>query len=314
MALDHYVSQVHLKNFYSSVLGERMHAVRKSDGKYFTPNAESVCRIEEGSTNAYLTKDRAIEDFLKGVEPKYNAAVSRLNAEQIDRESIYAIAGFVSYVVTCSPAAMRLQAAPVKAMLESSARALHAAGAFPPAPAALGGASLTELLGKGDLKFKVDPKYPQAIGIANILKMVLVFGNSAWELLRNPFTNCPFFTSDFPAAIESSNDPRVLNRIVPLTPSFAVRLCPNISLDRAELDFDFRHFRCRTREVERIELEEMNRLLVQCAEDHVFFRDDDAWVRPFIAKHAGYRLETRTQELNTGDGTLLISQQKIVSR
>src|SRR6266436_8854888 len=137
MALDHYVSQVHLKNFYSPILGERMYAVRKSDGKSFTPNAESVCRIEEGSTNAYLTKDRAIEDFLKAVEPKYNASVKKLAAAEIDTEAIYVVAGFVSYILTCSPTAMRLQAAPLKAMLESSARALDAAGAFPAPPEAL---------------------------------------------------------------------------------------------------------------------------------------------------------------------------------
>src|ERR1700733_1805774 len=100
MALDHYVSQVHLKNFYSPALGERMYAVRKSNGKAFTPNAESVCRIEEGSTNAYLTKDRAIEDFLKGIEPKYNASAQKLSSGEIDVEAIYVIAGFASYIMT----------------------------------------------------------------------------------------------------------------------------------------------------------------------------------------------------------------------
>ena len=48
--LDHYVSQVHLKNFYSPVLGSRMYATRKRDLKSFTPNSQSVCRIEDGST------------------------------------------------------------------------------------------------------------------------------------------------------------------------------------------------------------------------------------------------------------------------
>ena len=38
MPLDHYIPQVHLKKFYSPVLGERMYAIRKSDLKCFTPN------------------------------------------------------------------------------------------------------------------------------------------------------------------------------------------------------------------------------------------------------------------------------------
>ncbi len=40
------------------------------------PNFESVCRIEDGSTHAYLKEDRLIQEFLKTIEPKYNAASS----------------------------------------------------------------------------------------------------------------------------------------------------------------------------------------------------------------------------------------------
>jgi hypothetical protein len=54
MPLDHYISQVHLKNFYSPVLGERLYAMRKSYLKSLTPDSKSVCRISDGSTNAYL--------------------------------------------------------------------------------------------------------------------------------------------------------------------------------------------------------------------------------------------------------------------
>ena len=70
MALDHYVSQVYLKNFYSPALDGLMYAIRKSDLKRFPTKSQDVCRIEEGSTNAYITKDRAIEEFLKKVEPR----------------------------------------------------------------------------------------------------------------------------------------------------------------------------------------------------------------------------------------------------
>ena len=35
MPLDHYVSQVHLKKFYSPALGDRMYAMRKSDNHAF---------------------------------------------------------------------------------------------------------------------------------------------------------------------------------------------------------------------------------------------------------------------------------------
>jgi hypothetical protein len=108
-----------------------MYAVRKSNGKTFTPDAESVCRIEEGSTNEYLTHDRAIEEFLKGVEPQYNAVIRKLFAGEIDPECIAVIAGFAAYVMTYPPAAMRIQSAPLEASLKSFAGVLDSANALP---------------------------------------------------------------------------------------------------------------------------------------------------------------------------------------
>ena len=291
-----------------------MYAVRKSDGKAFTPNSESVCRIEAGSTNAYLIEDRAIEEFLKGIEPKYNASVSKLTAGEWDPECVYVVAGFTGYVTTCSPGGMRIHAEHLKATLESSARALDAAGAFPAPPESLGGATLTELLKEGKLRFEVDPKYPQAIGISNIIKMTSMLGNCAWDILKNPIADCPFFTSDYPAAIEYSDDPRIVNSIVPLTPTLAVRIRPDLSVARSEPDFTFPNFKFRMREIQRPEAVAINRLLVKCAEDTVFYRDDHAWVKPFIAKHSSFGIEALTQEFPTPEGSLLLARQRIVAR
>jgi hypothetical protein len=128
MPLDHYISQVHLKNFYSPVLDGLMYAIRKSDLKRFATRSQDVCRIEDNSTNSYLREDRAIESFLKDIEPHYNASLNNLRANKIDSESILSIAGFLAYVITCSPAAMRIQSAPMKSMLESTTKLLDARG------------------------------------------------------------------------------------------------------------------------------------------------------------------------------------------
>ncbi|MBI1919577.1 MAG: DUF4209 domain-containing protein [Geobacter sp.] len=139
MALDHYVSQVHLRNFYSPDLGKRMYAIRKSDLKEFTPKSDDVCRIENGSTNEYLEDERAVEEFLKGIEPNYNSALEKLRANCLDVECIYAIAGFVAYIATCSPTAMRIKSSPLRGVVEETSRILDAKGEFPPPPPELGG-------------------------------------------------------------------------------------------------------------------------------------------------------------------------------
>jgi hypothetical protein len=53
-------------------------------------------------------------------------------------------------------------------------------------------------------------------------------------------------------------------------------------------------------------------LIVRCAEDTVFYRDDSAWVQRFIAKNRHYRVEPNTSTQPTRKGSLLISRPKIV--
>jgi hypothetical protein len=108
MPFDHYVSQVHLKNFNSPALDGKLNAICKSDLKRFQTRSRDICRIEDGSTNPYLAESRAIEEFLKDVEPRYNASLVKLRKNKPDQESIFCIAGFVAYIVNCSPAAMRI--------------------------------------------------------------------------------------------------------------------------------------------------------------------------------------------------------------
>jgi hypothetical protein len=197
MSLDHYVSQVHFRNFYSPALKNHMHAIRKSDLKSFPCNSRSVCRIEEGSTNAYLINDRAIEEFLLGVEPKYNASVVKLRENKIDKECIHAIAGFVAYVTCCAPAAMRIHTEPLQSMLRSTAEILDKKGLIPRAPPSLGSKTLTELLADKKIRSSVDPKYPQALGISSITGRTSNYGNSKWEILLNDVPECPFFYQRF---------------------------------------------------------------------------------------------------------------------
>lgn len=311
MPLDHYVSQVHLKNFYSAKLGELMYAIRKHDLKAFTPNSESVCRIENNSTNSYLRDDRLIEEFLKGIEPKYNAAIEKIKANDIDKECIYVISGFIAYVYTCSPGGMRIFSEPLRAAVESTTRILDSKEVFPEPPSELGGSNLTELLKNGTLQIEIDPKYPQAISILLILNNTSTFGNSKWDVLVNPFENNPFLTSDFPVAIERTNDLRLINKIVPLTPNLAIRIRPNLLVDPKRIDFSFSNFGVTIKKLSRQEVLNINRLIVRCAETTVFFSEDYEWIPKFVKKNSHFRVEPRTIEIPQGNGTFLLSTQEV---
>lgn len=295
MSLDHYVSQVHLKNFYSPKLECLMYAIRKSNLKAFTPNAQSVCRIEEGSTNRYLLEERAIEEFLNDIEPKYNVTLAKIMENNIDAECIYVIAGFIAYVLTCSPAGMRIGAALLKGPVEETARKLDATGTLPAPPPQVGENSLTGLLDKGKLRINIDPKFPQAIGISSILSLVNQFRSYKWDVLINPLADNPFFTSDFPIAIEKTDDPRILNKVIPLSPYLAIRIRPTLSLPMKAHEYSPDVIRLR-RQINREEIIRINTLIVRCAEATVFFRDNHEWVPKFVKKNAGFRIEPRTRK------------------
>jgi hypothetical protein len=312
MALDHFVPQVHLKNFYSPI-NRRLYAIRKSDLKPFTPRAEDICRIEQGSTNAYLTHDRAIETFLKSIEPKYNMSVDNLRKNNIEKQTVFVIAGYFAYVARCSPAAMRIYAEPLKAYVKATATIMERQELIESAPEALGGRSISDLFADGTAQVNIDHKYPQSLGIKNIVDTTKLFGNCRWEILLNEQSDSPFFTSDFPVAIERRRD-GVINHIVPLAPDLAIRIIPDINLRRVPLDNSFSKFAYGRRTLRAEETRYINRLIVQCAEDLVFFRDDLQWIKQFVSKYRRHRIEAATDTISHRREFLHQSTLKVVER
>jgi hypothetical protein len=207
---------------------------------------------------------------------------------------------------------MRILAQPMKAVVETIAIIADEHGALPMSPEALGGRSISEILQSGDIEIEVDPKYPQAIGIQSIMKNVAAFGNFKWDILFNRFDESPFFTSDYPVAVELTNDWRVVNRILPLAPNLAVRIRPDMTIDRKRADFSFGNFGYLIREIGHSELVEINRLIVRCAEETVFYRDHFPWVENFITKNRYYRVEQITNKRRMGGGHLQISTTRVV--
>ncbi|MES0032374.1 DUF4238 domain-containing protein [Mesorhizobium sp. M0040] len=313
MALDHYVSQVHLRNFYSDDARGRLVAVRKDDLKRFYPWSEDVCRIEDGSTNAYLNEPRAIEAFLKRIEPNYNRALAAVRERRIDAEDVNVVAGFVAYVASCSPAAMRLHSAPITASTEAGMQILDAQGLMPPAPKELGERSMSELLADGAVTINIDGKYPQAIGISQIEQRVHVFGNALWDVMRADPGDGAFLTSDFPIALGASYDNRVVSKTVTLAPDLAICIHPQLSERSREPDFTFPSFRARFRRLKPSGIRAVNRELVRSAENLVFASRDEPWLTRFVRRHRDFRADAVISTLPMPNGgSMIVARQAIV--
>lgn len=300
MALDHYISQVYLRRFLAPDLEDRLYALRKSDLKAFTPGPKVICGINEGNTNEYLTEPRAIEEFLKTIEGNFNASVGQLEKGTPDAKDIYTVAGLASYFLTCSPAGMRLAREVLEIQLEGEAKAADAAKEFAPPPESLGGKSLTELLESGKVKIKVDPKYPQAIGVSNIFAKVVTLGNMRWELLHNPHEDCQFVCSDYPFAYELMPTSSTVVRTLPLSPKLALRIEPIENLRHARLGYNFRHFHFSSRTLSRTDAVSINKRLVQCAEELVLSSRDDQWIGSITKKFCNCRVITRQRKILYG--------------
>lgn len=313
MPLDHFVSQVHLRNFYSTAEPKRLVAVKKDDLKTFYPWSENVCRRTNGSTNRYLQDPRAIEEFLKRIEPNYNAALEVLRSREPDVGEVYVIAGFVAYVMSCSPTAMRMGTPHLAATVQSAAELLDAQGLLPPSPDELGNRSITDLLDDGSIQIVIDEKYPQAIGISQIESRLHLFGNALWDIMFADPADGAFFTSDFPVALGPSHDERVVSKTVPLAPDVAVRIHPQLRERGKEPDFAFPGFRARFRRLKGSEIRDVNRALVRAAETMVFFNRDVEWLLPFVRNNRNFRSDSIVSKIPTPTGgSMIIARQGIV--
>lgn len=246
------------------------------------------------------------------VEPHYQGALQAFRSHEITPDSIHVIAGLMAYISSCAPAAMRLSAASLKFQLQSFATTLDKYDRLPKAPKELGGGSISDLLASGELIFNVDEKYPQAVGISQVIERTARFGNSCWDILINKNAGHQFLTSDFPLAIEDGDDPRFHHKLVPLAPDLAVRVIPDLSLSREEMaDINFSKFRYRYLDVEPDKVAEINTRIVRCAEEFVFLPNDNSDLRQLVEENRSFRIEVKNIEIPSIDGSYLISQQQV---
>jgi Protein of unknown function (DUF4238) len=147
-----------------------------------------------------------------------------------------------------------------------------------------------------------------------MLRLLNSYGNSYWDILLNDDDHSSFFTSDFPASIEKSNNTTILNRVVPLAPDIAVRIIPRLDSTRQKPNFTFPNFKWRKLSLNHSQIRQVNKLTTQCAEEMIFFRDDHHWVKSFVKKNANYWIEPVSSKIPTGNGIMTVSTVRIARR
>ena len=164
---------------------------------------------------------------------------------------------------------------------------------------------------KGVVKCEIDPKFSQALGIGSIESIISMLKHCKWEILLNRSYSSEFYTSDFPIAIEPIKGFFGMNRIFPLSPLVAVRICITDESCHVFNDFPSPKFHYQIKRVGYKDIVKINKLTIQCAEVHVFFRNMFQGIETFLTKNALYNLIDDTQSLNTNNGKYIEVKTKI---
>lgn len=289
MARDHFVSQVHLKQFIDPNDGRRTNAVRKSDLKVFSPRPKDVCAVENGNSNPYLVEERLIERLLAEIEPAYEPNLQKIRNGCVDGRVREVFGGFAAAVMISAPTFRRLARPAITRALIEHAKRLHEAEPFPPFPISgnskYDGKSLPELIESGLIKFNVDMQMPQAMVAAKLGNLVNIFTNCDWEILQLSGEG-RLLTSDFPFALLDSVHRDRCSRFMPLSVDLGI-VFHNALSGRSEKFGGIQKFEVSSKS----KVAYLNRSIVKSAEDVVFCSTNDSWFRSLVHKYRNFRLD-----------------------
>lgn len=296
MSLDHYVSQVHLKQFLIQDSRKLLLATRKSDQKRFTTRPKDVCRVENGNTNPFLNEQRILERLLWNVEPAYERCLTSLRSGEVPADVRNTFAGFAAAVAVSSPTFKRLAECRARIELLRHARLLDSLDPFPPFPSSgdpqYDGKSIAELIDNELLTFDVNPQMPQALVAAKLGDLIAKFANSNWEIVKLKGGQ-ELLTSDFPLAVMPRTTGWKTSRFLPLAPDIGI-------LFQDAQPFNLTNFPatkfCEITSKHRVT--EINRAIVMSAEELVFSNQIHPWLAKFVHSHSRFRLEWDTRSMS----------------
>jgi hypothetical protein len=319
MAQDHYVARTYLKHFGDPHLDGMLHAYRKPSGDTFPCWPKDVCREWDGDVNPTLKDPGLLGDYRSYFEPHWNPSIAQIASGNLRNQDKWAVAGYLANLMACVPAWLRVN-------LESE---IDMGGTLVRESLRTGsdrGITLTEVQQKlltfleSGKRIPLDPNKAKARAAQSLVDHAWRAYNADWIILRND-SQQPFITSDNPLGFGWSGrlgDP--VRRYLPVTP----HLCLCLSFDPARHDerrltpeLLERDLKAGPRGVARsgtarpIEVREINKLIVQCAEEQIFSSEDFGQLPLLIRKYGRYRLESEVFE-GPGSGGLHIGTRYVV--
>lgn len=316
MPRDHYVAQTYLKHFLDPNLDKLLHAYDKKLLKHFTPTTKNICCAQDWDTNPYFEDERAVDKYLRIIEPKWNDGVENIGDLLKYEEIKYFMAGYIAVLVSCTPSSVRTSTHAIEEIIASSSNIIaqqmqNYPERFPdqkPLPPEI----FEQILAAGGLKATVDPKHTHARSMQNLINLQWCFYKSPWMILDNE-TDSPFLTSDFPVAYYYPKpQTRVPYRFVPISPRYAILI--KTSTDRADRKAPEEPFseypitEIDIRPVKSTFPKILNKLTIQGAEQFIISAYDAPWIMKLVKKYKNWKMDSGTVRLPYENGEMIISR------
>ena len=314
---DHYVSQTYLRHFASSN-GDLVPYYKNAQvvaGKAKVP--KSICFETEGDTNKYFQNPRILDEFLPAFENTWNSNIARLENQELDEKAKFEIAGYIAFLRACTPTAKRLNQQGIAGILkpvsyEVMLSTLEKGDYLKEEEKSC----LYEAIQKGELNLKIDREFAHAQGMQAMVSILCTFYCSDWLVLFNK-TDIPFITSDNPAIFFYQDmQQQIANTYVPLKPTLALLITPNIDKRRANFEDVKKHRGSKDGYgvIKPPYVKIFNEAIVKSAEKIVLHQKKEEWLEKLVRKYSKWGVETIATHIPIGEGTLTAIRQQSVKR
>ena len=312
MPEDHYVAQTYLKHFGDPKCGGMLHGYKKPGGQDFPCWPRDVCHEWDGDINPALKNPELLGDFRALFEPYWNPSIAKILAGTLGALDKWAIAGYMANLMACVPAwhraSLQAESYIANSLVREKLQAQRARGA-----------SINEtqerllaFLESGE-RLPLNPDQTKARAIRDLVDYAWQAYNTDWFILRSD-SKQTFITSDNPFAYGwSGRVGEAVRRYLPITPKCCVCVSfdpsnhdsrkPTPQLVEEALKAGPRGF-VHEAIARPVEVREINKLIVQCAEAQIFSSEAFDWLPNVIRKYGRYRLEAECFETALSDGLL----------
>lgn len=314
---DHYVSQTYLRLFVGAD-GDLVPYYKNAQvivGKPQRP--KSICFETEGDTNKYFEDTRILDKFLTAFENPWKNNILKLERGVLDANTKYELAGYISFLRSCTPTAKRFGQQSIAGVVEPVAykamlSTLDKADYFSDKDKL----TLRNAIQNKEIGIEIDREFAHAQGMRAVKGVIHTYYCSRWLILINE-TNIPFITSDNPAIFYYQDmQQQIAQTYVPLKPSMALLIAPDLDYCRANFEDVKRYNNSKDRFgiIKQSYVKKFNEAIIKSAERIVLHQKKEDWLEQLVRKYGKWRVDAIVSHIPTDRGIITITRQQPVKR